>query len=512
VSSRRLPAAAVLPTLIGMYVSRLLRALEPGRAVLHWPGGSLTGSNLRERILGSAAALAAAGAGPGSLVGILTEPNEPAMLWTRYAAHHLGAAVTHVRSMNARSDREHLPLAEQARILRGTGSRLLVVDGRNRDRGRQLAEAVPGVVLVDADARGPGKTPPAPYRPGELAVVDLTSGSTNAPKLVRVSFGAREARVRHSEGDHAPGRPLTLLCVTPVSQSTATMVDSVLLGGGVVVLHPDFDADRVLDAVAGQRITDVYLAVPHLYRLLDHPRLAATDLSSLRQVLYTGTAAAPARIAAAAAVFGGALTQLYGSTEAGGICALTPLDHQEPELLGAVGRPFSWVTVEVRDAAGTPVPRGGTGELWVRSDTLMTGYVDGPKVPRDGWLRTGDLAFQDPYGYFHLVGRTANVIKTNGLHVHLAEIERTLLTHPAVANAAVFAVRDHEYAQHAHAAVELRSDCPVEALRAHVAERLSPAHVPARITPWPRLPLLASGKPDQLRLRQESVAVTQTGA
>src|SRR4051794_10102376 len=119
-----------------MYVSRLLEALEPERVVLRWPGAGLTGGQLRERVLGSAAALAAAGAGPGGTVAILTEPNLPAMLWTRYAAHHLGAAVTHVRSMNARSDREHLPLAEQARILRDTGARLLVVDEPNRDRGR----------------------------------------------------------------------------------------------------------------------------------------------------------------------------------------------------------------------------------------------------------------------------------------------------------------------------------------------------------------------------------------
>lgn len=492
-----------------MDVSRLVETLEqdPARAVLHWPGSALVAGELARRIGAGAATLAAAGVGPGSVVGILTEPNQPAMLWSRYAAHWLGAAVTHVRSMNARSDREHLPIAAQARILRDTGARVLVVDGPNADRGRLLADAVPGVVLVDADydAADSADTPPAaPYRPEDLAVVDLTSGRTNAPKLVRVSFRARAARVRHSGGDHPPEQPLVLLSVTPISQSTATMVDSVLLGGGTVVLHPDFDADRVLTAIAGQRVTDVYLAVPHLYRLLDHPRRAGTDLSSLRQVLYTGTSASPDRITRAAEVFGATLTQLYGSTEAGGICALTPLDHQEPELRGSVGRPFSWVGVEIRQPSGGPVARGGTGELWVRSDTLMTGYVGGPAVPPGGWLGTGDLGFQDPYGYFHLVGRTADVIKTNGLHVHLAEIERALLGHPRVADAAVFGVRDRDYADHAHAAVELHAPCTVDELRAHVAGELSADHVPARITLWPELPLTSSGKPDQVRLRQDA--------
>jgi fatty-acyl-CoA synthase len=144
----------------------------------------------------------------------------------------------------------------------------------------------------------------------------------------------------------------------------------------------------------------------------------------------------------------------------------------------------------------------------------MTGYVEGPPGLADGWLRTGDLGFVDPYGYLHLVGRIADVIKTDGLHVHLGEVERALLSHPAVANAAVFGVRDRQYADHAHAAVEPRPGmrCSTADLAAHVAARLSADHVPARIALCPDLPLLPSGKPDQRALRQASVAVAHSGA
>ncbi|WP_055553918.1 ANL family adenylate-forming protein, partial [Streptomyces kanamyceticus] len=363
---------------------------------------------------------------------------------------------------------------------------------------------------------------PAPYAPDRLAVIDLTSGTAGEPKLVRRSFRARGAQIDLSAGAVRPDRALTLLAVTPISHATATMVDSVLAHGGALVLHQDFDLTAVLHALTEQGVTDAYVAVPHLYQLLDRPGIERLPFPALRQVLYSGTAAAPARVQQAADLFGGTLTQLYGSTEAGGICAMTPLDHQEPELLGSVGRPFPWVDVEIRDPeTGAEVERGEVGEIWVRSPTVMDGYADDPALTRrvlgaDGTLRTGDLGHWDRYGYLHLVDRIGSVVKAHGLKLYPATIQRVLQSHPRVADAAVYGVRDSGYAEHVHAAVRLRPRADPEHgandlddfddLKAYVAAELSDAHVPAVIHRWTALPLNESGKPDLATLRNRKGA------
>jgi fatty-acyl-CoA synthase len=495
-----------------VYVERLLDSLThaPRRVVMHWRGKSLSAGELADAVRGAATVLSADGVAPGTTVAILTEPNSPPILTARFAAHLLGAAVTHVRSMNARTDAGQLPPEEQARVLREAGAAVLVVDELNAERGHELARRVPGLLVRHVDempAAGAGPAA-APYRPAATAVIDLTSGTTNAPKLVVQSYASREARIRVAAGETEPDRPVVLLCVTPVSHATATMVDAALLGGGAVVLHEEFDVPAVLRAIAELRVTDVYLAVPHLYRLIDHPGLAGADLSSLRMVLYSGTVPGPARLAQAYAIFGDRLCQLYGSTEAGGMCALNPIDHAEPELLATVGRPFSWMELEVRDPdTGAPAPRGDVGEVWVRSDTLMSGYLGdpGPDAPtlRDGWLGTGDLARWDVYGYLHLVGRHGNIIKTNGLKIYPATVERVLLAHPAIADVAVFQECDPERGELSHAAVQWRpgSSATVDDLVGHVTAALSPEYVPDLFTFCRQIPLGPTGKPDLASLR-----------
>lgn len=525
------------------YALRIVDALsrEPERVVIRTTRTSVTARDFLDSVAATARALRRAGATPDDTVAIMTEPNSPALLAARYAAHLVGAAVTHIRSMNARSDRESLSRTAQADVLRRTGARYLAVDAADAARAGELRYTVGGLTLVDVrhghdevSEAAPYAPEPAPYDPDRLAVVDLTSGTAGEPKLVRRSFRARGAQIDLSAGAVRPDHPLTLLAVTPISHATATMVDSVLAHGGTLVLHDDFDLTAVLHALTAQGVTDAYLAVPHLYRLLDTPGIDRMRFPALRQLLYSGTAAAPARVQQAADLFGGTLTQLYGSTEAGGICAMTPLDHQEPELLGSVGRPFPWVSVEIRDPeTGAEVARGEVGEIWVRSPTVMDGYADDPELTRrvlrgDGTLRTGDLGRWDPYGYLHLVDRIGSIVKAHGLKLYPATIQRVLQSHPKVADAAVYGVRDSGYAEHVHAAVQLHPAAATEPaaatdpaaaaepedaqnddlddVKAYVAAALSDAHVPAVIHRWAALPLNESGKPDLAILRNRKGA------
>lgn len=533
------------------YARRILHTLarDPERVVLRWRGEDVTGAGLAASVLSAAACLRRLRAGRGSTVAVLTETNHPAMLTARYAAHLLGAAVVYIRSHNPRSDAVELPREVQDRLLRESGARFLVCDGAHLGRARELARgrrgelpligAGPGCAGPDAhlddhlDHLGrlghlgtrPGDRPDTPpntpsatspmealarvrYEPGDLAVVAHTSGSTGRPKSIGQSFRTWNALVDAFPGSPEPGRPSRFLAVLPLSHTIGSMVDAVLAEGGRVVLHEGFDAAAALDALAAERITDTYLAVPHLYRLTESARSGGADLSSLRRLVYSGTPASPRRIAEAREVLGDRLVQLYGSTEAGGISNLTPMDHCEPELLPTVGRPFPWVRLRIVDPeTGEEAPRGRPGEVRVASPTVMDGYLGDPgataRALRDDLLRTGDLGLIDRYGYLRLAGRVGDVVKSGGLKIHPAAVERALLSHPDVANAAVYGVADDDRVEHVHAAVSLRDGARRDpgALREHVAGLLTPEHAPAGLAFWDDLPLTAHGKPDKAYLR-----------
>ncbi|MGW2652423.1 class I adenylate-forming enzyme family protein [Streptomyces sp. NPDC001478] len=509
------------------YAFRLLHAWtrRPDAPAVYWSGLRLTARDCLSSVLGTAAALRDAGIAPGDTVALLTAANHPTALFARYAAHLLGAAVVSVRAANPRSDAEMLPAEVQAAVVRDTGSRLLVADETTAARASALlSPALRGLLLP-----APGRTAPrahgfpdpvpegaaalapdavAPYDPGARARITFTSGTTGLPKGIVQSHRTWNATVGVYPAAPGPDGPARILAVTPVSHTVGSMVDAVLASGGSVVLHDHFDADAVLDAFGRLGVTDTYLAVPHLYRLTE--RLAGgggPDLSALRRVVYSGTPAAPRRIAEALRWFEGPLSQLYGSSEAGGICGLDRLDHREPELLGSVGRPFPWVGLRLCDPdTGREVPRGAAGEVCVRSATVMDGYLGRAategRTP-DGWLRTGDLGLLDVYGRLRLTGRLGQVIKSGGQKVHPAAVERVLTECPAVRQAVVFGVTDEDRVERVHAAVSLHpgSEDDEARLRAHVGARLDSAHVPVRISRWPELPLNDSGKPDVRYLR-----------
>lgn len=512
------------------YARRILHALSrnPDRVVLRWREETVTGAELAARVHAAARTLDALGAGRGTTVAILTETNHPAMLVARYAAHLLGAGTVHVRSHNPRSDAVELPRAVQADMLRESDARFLVCDGAHLARARGLARDLGGrLSLVGADTGGAdlaarldappgphpsptsGETPPhAPYEPDDRAVVAHTSGSTGRPKGVEQTFRTWNAIVGAFPGSPDPDSPSRMLVALPLSHTVGSMADAVLAEGGRVLLHEGFDAAAVLDAFAAERVTDTYLAVPHLYRLTELARSGGADLSALRRLVYSGTPASPRRIAEAHRVLGDSLVQLYGSTEAGGISNLTPLDHCEPELLPTVGRPFPWVRLRIADPeTGEEVPRGRPGEVCVASPTVMDGYLGDPdttaRVLRDGLLRTGDLGLIDQYGYLRLVGRVGDVVKSGGLKIHPTTVERALLSHPDVANAAVYGVADDDRVERVHATVSLRDGarCTPDLLREHVAELLTPEHAPVEVTFRDDLPLTEHGKPDKAYLR-----------
>jgi len=526
------------------YALDILSALSatPDRVAVHWRDREIRAGELARSVVDTVRTLRGLGVGPGTTVAVLVAANSPLTLTVRYATHLLGGAVIHVHGTNPGSTSYLLSPDEQVRLLLDATALVLFTDAENADRAAELAQRAPGRFTVaqaqdededededqDQDqARaqagpGTGFRPAAelvselgelPVRdPRQLASITFSSGSTGKPKGVCISTRVDDARRGRPA---APGT--RLLVATPLAFVAGAIADTVLLGDGTVVLHEDFDPVRVARAIAEHRINLTFMATPHVYRTMAAVRAEGTDVATLRTLIYGGVAAAPARLEEATRVFGPVLVQVYGSTEAGGVSVLLPGGHDDPRLRSTVGRLLPGVEVRIRDAdSGAELPVGETGELWVRSASLLDGYLGDPaltaRVLRDGWLRTGDLGRLDEEGHLSVADRIADVVKVDGVKVYPTTVEREIATLPGIAQVAVYGVRDPDNLEHVHAAVVLKPDARLseDEIRAHVGAALSAVHAPEETLFLDQLPLGASGKPDKRLLRELNPIIRAT--
>ena len=205
-------------------------------------------------------------------------------------------------------------------------------------------------------------------------------------------------------------------------------------------------------------------------------------------------------------LFGPRLHQVYGMTEACGVVSsLGPEDHTDPAVahrLVSAGKPITGVEIEVRDpATGDPVPTGEPGEIWVRTDQLMSGYWRKPDatasaVTADGWLRSGDGGHVDADGYVYVTDRIKDMIVSGGENVYPAEIERVLAEHPTVGDVAVIGVPDERWGEVPKACVVAAPGATVDAdgLLAHARAHLASFKVPKSVDVLEELPRNPTGK------------------
>ncbi|MFG3252524.1 class I adenylate-forming enzyme family protein [Streptomyces sp. NPDC048172] len=469
----------------------LLDLLEAAgdRPVFEHTGRSVTGAQLLASVRRVTAGLRERGVRRGDGVALLLGVS-PEAFAAVIAAHVLGARVVGVRPGLTERQRAHL---------------LRDVDHRVTDQVRDSGP--PGAVLPLGDllsAPDDGLRPRAEGRPGDVARLLHTSGSTGLPKACAQTYGAMTAAWALRPAAWPPAvRELAarldrfLVFGTLASQVMMEYGLLTLAAGGTLVTA---EPPAFPDAFVTHRATASVITVARLRKLVASQRDAPVDLGSLRALMVSGSPLEPRALTEAAEVLGPVVFHGYGQTETGMISMATP--DAEP---GSLGVPP--VELEVRDGTGGPVPPGAEGELYARTAAQAVGYWREPALTAEvftggGWVRTRDLGRIDAEGRLWLTGRTRDVIIVNA-NVHYAgPVEQALAAHPSVAEAYVVAVPDEDTGEAVHAfVVPAPGHVPaLGALRAAVAERLGEASAPTRLTLIEEVPLTPTGKPDKRRL------------
>ncbi|SOZ64512.1 Acyl-CoA synthetase (AMP-forming)/AMP-acid ligase II [Cupriavidus taiwanensis] len=300
--------------------------------------------------------------------------------------------------------------------------------------------------------------------------------------------------------------------MAPISHGSGLGLLPALFRGGCTVTQNAPDLRQWCRNVQEHRITTAMMVPTLLYRLLDLPEATSYDLSSLTTCFYGAAPMSPNKLRALQQRFGNIFVQAYGSTECmQRVAVLTKADHAtvSDERLGSAGRVTGQAEVVIVDEAGQPVAPGVTGEIWLRSRAVISGYYNNPEGTaaefENGFWKSGDLGYLDEEGFLFIVDRKKDMIITGGFNVYAIEVEGALSAHPAVAISAVVGVPDEQWGEIVHAEVVLKPGCEVsaEALIEHVKGRIGRFKAPKSIVFVDEIPVSVVGKVQRRQVREK---------
>jgi fatty-acyl-CoA synthase len=488
-------------------------AFAPDKPALRYQGQVWSYAFLAARIDALARAMKSQlGVHRGDRVAVLAL-NSPDYLALLYACARLGAMLL---PLNWR-----LAVPEQVFILRDAAVKALFVERAFDAVCEPLTGVLPETQIVGLDhapeqgsdlaalidaGSGDGREPYVDWRAPLLIV--YTAGTTGRPKgavLTQEALLWNGVMSQHMHAMTADDHVLTVLPFFHVGGLNIQTTPALHLGA-TVTIHPRFTADDTLYAIVEDRPSLAVLVPATIQALVEHPRWRNTDLSSLRAV-STGSTLVPQFLADAITARGVPVLQVYGATETSPIAVYTRLGG-DLSRGGSTGLPGLVCEARVVDEHGRDVSHGVPGEVVVRGPNVLTEYwgdeATTAEVLRDGWFWTGDIAVRDADGYFFIQDRKKNMIVSGGENIYPAEIERVLLEHAAVAEAAVIGVPDPRWQEVPLAIVVLRAGAAVtEAeLRAILVSQLARFKVPRDLLFATELPRNALGKVQQFRLRE----------
>jgi long-chain acyl-CoA synthetase len=485
---------------------------DPDRVayVMAGSGDEVTYGRLVDASRRIAALLRDRGARHGDVVAILVE-NHPRFMEVAWAAQRSGLRYTTIST--------RLTPDEVAYILRDAGAVALVTSRELAELAAKAADDAPAVrhrLCVDGAAHGfedlaeltAGR--PAEPHPDEAEGVDLlySSGTTGRPKGVAAELpltplGTPSGVTALLQSRWGFGPDTVYLSPAPLYHAAPLRFNmTVHRYGGTCVVMERFDARRALELIERHRVTHVQMVPTMFVRMLKLPEdeRARFDLSSLEAVIH---AAAPCPVEVKERMIewlGPVVHEYYSATEANLFTVIT--SEEALERPGSVGRAILG-TPHILDEDGAELPPGETGTVWAEGG-LDFEYLNDPEKTaaarnERGWTTLGDVGHLDEDGYLYLTDRKANMIISGGVNVYPQEAENLLVTHPDVADVAVFGIPHEELGEQVHAVVQPLSTERAgpelaDELLAFCASRLARYKCPRRIDFRAELPRHPTGK------------------
>ena len=499
------PDVAIPEVSITDFIFQTTGEFKDKPALIDGPSGrTLTYGQFEDAVRRTAASLAQKGFRKGDVFGIFST-NCPEYGVAFHAVAMLGGINTPVNPLYT---------AEEAAFqLKNSGAKLLVTSPQFVEKAREAADlseieelfafgeaenATPFDSLLESD----GDVPRVEINAREdLVALPYSSGTTGLPKGVMLTHYNLVANIRQMDGLEYFHAEDTLLCVLPLFHiyGLVVVLNMGLHQGATVVTMPRFDLEQFLTLIQKYRVTLSHIVPPIVLQLARNPIVDNYDLSSLKMI-FSGAAPLGEDLSRECMKrVGCSIRQGYGMTETSPVTHSSPPNPDDMKL-GAVGTAAPNTECKLIDlATGEELGPNQEGELWVRGPQVMKGYLNNPEatartIDSERWLHTGDIGYADEDGHFFIVDRMKELIKYKGFQVAPAELEAVLLSHPAIADAAVIPCADEEAGEVPKAFVVLKGEASAEEIMDFVAERLAP-HKKIRFVEFiAQIPKSASGK------------------
>ena len=385
--------------------------------------------------------------------------------------------------------------------------------------GGKAISAIPARsdVLVWSAMLGKTAPQPVPLDPlHDLALLQYTGGTTGLPKGAMLTHQNISANARQVAAiDPQAGARDVILGVLPLFHVFANIcvLNRTVEMGGCIAMLPRFDAGQALKTLQRVKATAMP-GVPTMFQaLLDHPRVAKTNFSSLR-ICISGGAPLPLPLKARWEQQTGArLVEGYGLTETSGVASTNPYEGEE--RVGTIGQPLPATRLRLldREDPARDAVAGEPGELAIQGPQVMQGYWQRPEAaaaafaerPDGRWLRTGDVATIDAAGYGRIVDRIKDMIAVGGFKVFPSQVEAVLQAHPAVKEVLVIGVPDPYRGESPRAFVTLMdgAEASAEELRDWLNPKLGKHERVDQVVVREALPKTMIGKLDRKALREE---------
>ncbi|MCP5029044.1 MAG: AMP-binding protein [Actinomycetia bacterium] len=375
-----------------------------------------------------------------------------------------------------------------------------------------VARATPDTIAEVADRT-------AAYAPDDTALIMFTSGTTGLPKGVMVAQGPMvRAFIPYADAlGLGPGDRMMVMNPMFHAFGFNGAIVPCLRCGATIVAHAVFDVPVLLQTVQAERIT-AWPGPPAVFQgLLNYDGLGDYDIATLRSCV-TGAASIPVEMVQGMRERLGFETVVtaYGMTETTGLATVCRPGDDDVTVATTSGRPVGGTEVKIVDDEFNELPPGEAGEIVVRGFQVMKGYLDDPDqtaeaITPDGWLHTGDIGVQDERGYIDITDRKKDMYIIGGFNAYPAEIERTMIEHPQIGQAAVVGVPDERLGEVGAAFVVPapgRPPSPAE-LIAWCREQMANYKVPRNLWVVDELPLNPSNKVLKFELRERAQALLE---